>query len=134
MTDNLARHNALIELERSHDGPIPSWEREAGIRGARTERENLEHDLGIARHSLQARSDTLRAWAHEVMLRHRAAMKARKANSATWREALGLYGRGRLDLQFYLDAFKAQRGLVRELEKRLAALESRGPINVSIEP
>ncbi len=124
---NLARHRALLELERSHDGSIPPWEREAAIRGARTERENLEHDLKRARWNLEDRSDTLRAYAREVMFRHKAMHQPQP--TPDWNKAFRLWRLGRKDLRFYLDAFKASRDLVRELESRLAALECDGPTN-----
>ncbi|HDZ73747.1 MAG TPA: hypothetical protein ENH55_13460 [Aurantimonas coralicida] len=132
VTDNLACHNALIALERRYNGPIPPWEREAAIRGARTERENLEHDLGIARFCLMRRSDKLREYAHEVMRRHKAVRKSQ--STPDWSEAFRHWAAGRKDLQFYLDAFKAQRELVRGLEVRLAALGCADPINVSQAP
>ena len=118
----LAEVRALDELRRSHDGPIPPWERRAAIRASRTERENLEFDLGLARHCLQSRSDRLREFGREVMHRHQAMRRAREDNSLAWRGAMDLWSVGRHDLQLYLDAFKAQRELVRGLEIRLVRM------------
>lgn len=119
----LTRHNALLDLERRYNGPIPPWERRAAIRASRTERENLEHDLGLARHCLQSRSDRLREFGREVMLRHRAVREARlNCVSNVWFTAKRHWREGRHDLQLYLNAFKAQRELVRGLEIRLVRM------------
>ena len=120
----LARHNALLDLERRYNGPIPPWERRAAIRAIRTERENLEYDLGLARHCLQSRSDRVREFGREVMLRHRAMRRAREDNSLAWRGAMDLWSVGRHDLRLYLSAFKAQRELVRGLEIRCGGWKS----------
>ena len=121
--DNLARHNALLDLERRYNGPIPPWERRAAIRASHTERENLEFDLGLARHCLQNRSDRLREFGREVMHRHRTVREARlDGKSGVWFSAKRHWREGRHDLQLYLDAFKAQRELVRRLEIRLVRM------------
>ena len=120
----LARHNALLDLERRYSGPIPPWETRAAIRSSRTERENMEHDLGIARFCLQGRSDRLRGFAHEVMHRHRDVREARlNCVGPVWFTAKRSWSEGRKDLRFYLDAFKAQRELVRGLEIRLVTMK-----------
>jgi len=123
MTPNLARHRALLELERSHDGPIPPWEREAAIRRARNERENVEHDLKRARWNLEDRRDTARAYSQEVNSRFKAMRKSQ--SSPDWRRAFRLWWEGRKDLRFYLSAFTLQRALVRRLEAQLAATRGR---------
>ena len=137
MTDNLARHNALVELERSHDGPIPPWEREAAIRGARTERENLEHDLALARWRSQC------YWDSHIRLFGCGAMRARRLWLRTGSQvALDNWKRARRDLDFHLSGGKAGerrewaalRDRVHGLEDRLAALECDGPINVATAP
>ena len=120
----LAEIRALDELRRSHDGPVPEWETRAAIRSSRTERENIEHDLGIARFCLQGRADKLRGFAHEVMHRHRDMREARlNCVGPVWFTAKRSWSEGRKDLRFYLDAFKSQRELVRGLEIRLMTMK-----------
>lgn len=124
MTDNLARHNALLELERRHDGLPSPYERAAAIRGARTERENLEHDLECARWASGCYWDAhIRPFGYQ-------AMRARRVYLRTWSKAhLANWKRARRDLDFYLSGGKAGerhewaalRDLVHNLEARLAA-------------
>lgn len=127
-----ARHDALLALERSHDGPIPPWEREAAIRGARTERENIEHDLKRARWNLEDRRDTARAYNHEVSARFKIMRKSQSAPD--WRGAFRHWSEGRKDLRFYLSAFTLQRALVHRLEAQLAARGGPAPTNRSKAP
>ena len=139
MTDNLARHRALLELERSHDGLPPPYERAAAIRGARTERENLEHDLGIARWASASYWDWhIRSYGRGAMKARRRWLKSAKADE----NALAKWKYARRNLDFHLSGGKAgerrewaaKRDLVHNLENRLAALGAQAPTSVSQAP
>ena len=87
-----------------------------------TQIDEIEEELTSEREDLKYHSELLREFGREVMLRHRALRKARERNSIAWRGAMDLWGGGRKDLRLYLDAFVAQRELVRGLEIRLARM------------
>lgn len=118
---SLARYRALIDLERRYNGPIPPWEREAAIRAARGELENLEHDLASACWDKERFWDShVRPHAREAMLVHRRRRATRDPVEAA--ALLRHWAQLREDLRFYLREWTAKRDRVRALEERLTTL------------
>ena len=113
-SEALRRYFALDEA----NWPSPwDYRHRLAVRASQTDEERQRHDLAEAQWVLERQSGDLRANAHEMMMRHKAVIWARRgqerlAARASWKAQ-------RLSVTFYLEAWKAQRAVVRRLEAEL---------------